>query len=324
MNAKIEAILRELTEEENNCLNGQQDVQYGFYTDENNHLVFRREKLLPENRLITVRKHTRFVDFPEHSHDYVEFFYVFSGEMTHIIKGRTITMHQGDLLFMNQHVSHQIKACQEDDLAVNLIIHPAFFEYMNREMMEGTFLYEFLKSILQKEGKGEYLYFPAWDDVCVPNIMENIVYTLYFNPQMKARAFQASLFLLFMYIMEQSDKVQVSLGRRQDSLFMSAVRHYIEEHYADGSLTDLAEQMGYSVSALSRLIKKQSGSNFKDLQLDARMSQAARLLSLTQIPIDEVSERVGYENRSFFYRRFFERYGMTPNDYRIRSGQNAG
>ena len=38
----------------------------------------------------------------------------------------------------------------------------------------------------------------------------------------------------------------------------------------------------------------------------------------TELPVNDVVAAVGYENNSYFYRKFRERYEMTPNEYRER------
>lgn len=70
---------------------------------------------------IVVRRHTRFINFPLHRHDYVEVFHVLSGSVTHIINDEEITVHTGELLFLNQNIKHEIYACGENDLAMKLL-----------------------------------------------------------------------------------------------------------------------------------------------------------------------------------------------------------
>ena len=41
------------------------------------------------------------------------------------------------------------------------------------------------------------------------------------------------------------------------------------------------------------------------------------LLVESELPIEEIAVAVGYENQSYFYRQFKERYGMTPRKYRL-------
>ena len=85
------------------------------------------QKLLAAGKLITLRPHTRFIHFPEHTHDYVEVVYMCTGQTVHIVNGNRIELHQGELLFMNQSATHEILEAREWDLAVNFIVLPEFF-----------------------------------------------------------------------------------------------------------------------------------------------------------------------------------------------------
>ena len=45
----------------------------------------------------------------------------------------------------------------------------------------------------------------------------------------------------------------------------------------------------------------------------------------TELPVNDIVTAVGYENNSYFYRKFRERYQMTPNAYRERyRGERPG
>ena len=74
-----------------------------------------------------------------------------------------------------------------------------------------------------------------------------------------------------------------------------------------------------SESSLSRQIKELFGYNFKDLLLQQRFERAKRLLEQTDLPIADIAQTVGYENTSFFYRRFRELYGISPKSFRAKN-----
>ncbi len=121
--------LQEITEEERAILNGRQDVEKERYTSGRNFVIDSR-KLLQKGRLIEIRPHTRFVHFPRHSHNYVEMVYMCGGSTTHIINDRErITLQEGDLLFLNQNATQEILPAGENDIAVNFIILPEFFDH---------------------------------------------------------------------------------------------------------------------------------------------------------------------------------------------------
>ena len=48
------------------------------------------------------------------------------------------------------------------------------------------------------------------------------------------------------------------------------------------------------------------------------MSEAARLLDLGTTSVAEVARLVGYNNVTFFYRKFQEEFGCSPGAWRTR------
>ena len=95
-------ILKELipvTDEEQAILDGRSTVDSSIYTENADNIISSR-KLLKDGKLITIRTHTRFIHFPEHTHNFVEVVYMCTGKTTHIINGKTIDLSEGELLFL--------------------------------------------------------------------------------------------------------------------------------------------------------------------------------------------------------------------------------
>ena len=124
-----------------------------------------------------------------------------------------------------------------------------------------------------------------------------------------------SLLLLLLQLLNYMDKMEV--GNRQfDTELTGNVLSYVDEHYKNGTLSELAEMMGYDVYWLSREIKKRTGKTYKELLLSKRMQQASYLLTKSSLPVTDIIELVGYDNSSYFYRKFKEKYGLSPKEYR--------
>ena len=94
------------------------------------------------------------------------------------------------------------------------------------------------------------------------------------------------------------------------------IEHYLDQNYQKVTLYDLAEHLGYSNVYTEKIVKKCTGATFKQLLIDKRLSEAARLLSKTDLPLNEIISKVGYENQSFFRQIFKEKYGANPLAYR--------
>ncbi len=81
-------------------------------------------------------------------------------------------------------------------------------------------------------------------------------------------------------------------------------------------LGELAARLGYTKSYTSRKISTEFGFNFSTLVLNYRCQKAANLFKNTQLSISEIIKQVGYENESFFRKKFHELYGMNPLEFR--------
>ena len=150
------------TEEETDILNGRNTVDQNIYTDDKNFVIDRDKFLLPE-QMISVRKHTRFIDFPLHKHNYIELQYVYKGNLTQVIDGKEITMKEGELMMLNQVISHEIKAAGEDDIIINFIVKPEFFQYIFSLADIDNVIFNFIMStIYSNSTKGEYLNYNRW------------------------------------------------------------------------------------------------------------------------------------------------------------------
>ncbi|MBA2938605.1 AraC family transcriptional regulator [Paenibacillus sp. CGMCC 1.16610] len=96
------------------------------------------------------------------------------------------------------------------------------------------------------------------------------------------------------------------------------VKAYIEENFSnpDLSLSSLSDQFHMNASSLSTLFKEDFGEKFVVYVCQVRMEHAKELLRGTNLPIQEISERVGYVHQMSFIRAFKKMIGTTPGDYR--------
>ncbi|MGL4949790.1 MAG: helix-turn-helix domain-containing protein [Anaeroplasmataceae bacterium] len=94
------------------------------------------------------------------------------------------------------------------------------------------------------------------------------------------------------------------------------LNNYLNLYYANASLSDYATKSDVSIFVLSRLIKNNFSKNYRDIIQDIKFLKAIELLEKTDISINDIIKKVGYENNSYFYRRFKELYQKTPTDFR--------
>lgn len=309
--------LSRITPEEQEILDGRGSIDRGIYTENEMQMVVDSGRLMDAGKLIAIRPHTRFIGFPKHSHNFIEMVYMCAGSTTHIINGDKVVLEKGEILLLNQNAIQEILPAAEGDIAVNFIILPQFFDQTlqlmgDQESLIRDFLVDCLKST--QSGVG-YLHFEVSDVLPIQNLVENLIWTISNNQVNKRCINQYTMAVLFLQLMNHTDKITSGSNFANQELTLSVLR-YIEENYRSGELTDLAAQLHYDVYWLSREIKKRTGSNFTELVQIKRLNHAAFLLKNTTLSIAEIAIRVGYENSSYFHRIFNGKFGMTPKKYR--------
>ena len=116
-------------------------------------------------------------------------------------------------------------------------------------------------------------------------------------------------------------KEELKLSRAESNVDQSVItemKKIISENISNPDLspTFIADKMCISVRVLYRRLGDAQHLKPQKLIKDSRMQIAADLLTQTKHTVDEIMFKVGYDNRSTFYKNFKECYGVTPKDYR--------
>jgi len=106
------------------------------------------------------------------------------------------------------------------------------------------------------------------------------------------------------------------LSSRNEQI-MNSIYMYIEQDLAGANLNAIARKMQMTDSHLSRIFKKNTGSNFSEYLSDRKLEEAAKLLLQdNKLKVAEIADTLGYGNPTYFLSRFKAKYGVSPSAYR--------
>ena len=98
---------------------------------------------------------------------------------------------------------------------------------------------------------------------------------------------------------------------------MDYIDHLIEKHFAeDFRLDALAAKIGIDKSRLCRIYRAGTGQTIMDSVRIRRLNEAAEQLTRTNRNISEVCFSSGFNDLSYFYRCFTEKFGSNPGAFR--------
>ncbi|HEX5849096.1 MAG TPA: AraC family transcriptional regulator [Rubrobacter sp.] len=107
---------------------------------------------------------------------------------------------------------------------------------------------------------------------------------------------------------------QMRLG---DQPVLAEIFRFIEDRYAEPiSTKDVARAVNLSSGYLTTLVRRRTGRTVLEWIVERRMAEARRLILETDESIERIGARVGYEDPTYFARRFRSAHKATPAAWR--------
>lgn len=254
-----------------------------------------------------------------HSHNYVELSYVVKGQLKQQIIDKDEVFNPGEICLLDKDSKHADYLMKENSVVIFLGIANSFFDDFIMTDYHKYNAERFIRdTIIKRKEKYQFVR-------CTPKSENTRVYELFGRILMEIYEPQVGTVHLIQGYVERllgllPVEYQVSLSPKENVkmqlLLYDDVIAYIHENYQTVSTKKLSEVFGYNRDYFNRLIRHQSGISYTQLVQNIRLEKAEDYLKSTNLSIEVISHRVGYYNLGYFYRVFFDKYHMTPNEYR--------
>lgn len=329
MNLKeLDAVFRRITEHEKEYRNGNYRDYKKIYStkkiNEKNVLYFSLKNIEPskEGLLLMAKKHSRFQNFPEHCHNDIEINYMYSGSCTQIINEQKYVLNEGQTLFLNYDTVHQIEPLGENDILIDLNIEKEYLtsNFFNRFSSESIVMNFFLNALNEGVTHNDFMIFNSQNSERLRLFIGEFMCEWY-DPSLVSSDIMNSLLTLILSEMINVYKNDVT--HQKDSpqnKSVIAILHYIENNYQHCTLKDTASFFHLNANYMSNLLKKNTGYSYRELVLHQKINTAKQLLKNSSLSVIEISDRIGYQNVSFFYEKFQKEVGCLPGEYRQQRG----
>lgn len=281
-------------------------------------LLLGSEYFFLNGRTLSIDIIKRFSYYPLLEHDFVKILYVIKGDISITINKNKINLSAGDFLFVNHHTSHEIFPCNNEDFVISFNVIPVMFSRPFSLLATENSLKFFLESIITGKHKSNpYIIFHTNNMIFIENILENLIWIILDSNYGTEFLTQTTFTLLILYLSAIVPQFSEHDSGHLQDLLMVAIK-YIRTNYKDASLNELSEKTGYSTYYISKLIKKNTGKNFKEMLQERKLDQAIYFLENTDLTIENIMDEIGYKNSTYFYKIFSQKYGCSPSEYRNR------
>lgn len=118
-------------------------------------------------------------------------------------------------------------------------------------------------------------------------------------------------------VLDFTKRVEAEKSGIHKSKLVRQARDYVLAHIGESITTDvLAKELGMNRTYLCKLFSEDTGFTINQYVTQVKMEEARRLIDITQKPIAEIAEYLGYSSQSYFQKVFKSQYGITPGEYR--------
>lgn len=239
------------------------------------------------------------------------------------INGQNLTLKAGNLLFLQEKCGYEVEKQGKNDLLVKLEfsskVNCADFwgekaTLNSREQKIAEQLVQILKT--------KRLLSLRCSQMSRPSQLMKKVIDEYLNHNLFTRSIiAAELRILVITAIRNQDLETAPVN--QHKFAQTALERYIDANYTDITLNETAEHFGLNPNYFSSLVKQKTGKSFVEHVDERRMQEARNLLARPDISVKEIISRVGYNGKSFFYKKFNEYYHETPVQMRAELFRQA-
>jgi len=254
----------------------------------------------------------------EHTHNFVEFGYVAEGQLHVYINNHVCIFNKGDIFLIDKNTKHYEKIFKKDMIVLFFSIANTFFDKSIHHETYDNLAEKFIKDFIMGEGYHFLRCVPKKGSCQVPGLFEKIVSEIW-KPHSGTMhlviGYMEWIFdlipLEYEIIVNKKDNREIA----KDFLFLE-IRRYLENNYQDISLENLIEQYGHNMNYYNNLIKCKTGMTFSAFVQNLKLEKAEILLRTTDFSVEDVARQIGYENLSYFYRIFKNKFNLTPYNLR--------
>ena len=247
-----------------------------------------------------------------HYHPEIELTLITSGYGTRFVGDSIAPYQAGDLVLVGSNLPHQWISSPGDfeNIHEAIVIHfPAelFARYPECEM---------INHLIQFAALG--IHFQAPND----ELTRSFVSLPELQPVLQMSQLMKILFQLSKTDRKKNLSKTNKFNIRHDASGLSKINRTIEyviNHIA-GPITvnDMARETNLVPQSFCRWFRQQTGQTFISFLNNARIQQACQFLVNTDLPVQEIAFRVGFDNISHFNRTFKKLCDLSPSEFRKR------
>lgn len=246
-----------------------------------------------------------------YQHNNYEFMYILDGACCQTVDGRQLVCRKGDCYFQKPYVMR----CEDystEYFVLTIILSP---DYIQNILFNSLMYRDYTIFSLRPKYRN-----PIYASE-IRFVLENIT-RLFLDSQAAGKndLIRGYLCRIFHLLNSNSRFDIVSLKKEKNTALFDRIASLMQMTHGRISRHQLENQLNYSGVYLNMIVKKYTNMTISQYRNMFAMQRASYLLLNTTKTISEICIELQFSDRTYFYKIFKERYGVTPKEYRKKKG----
>lgn len=269
----------------------------------------------------------------QHQHNFFELLIVLEGEVIQRIENKEYLYPAGTCCLINRNIIHTEKFKEEAkilfvglsvDIIRELIDSHKTAYFKKQEKALDNSIFQFLEANLKDNASKTYLdFFPTYQNshsiLDLHRISDSLIHAMLLPKLGSSYLIKALICELFEYLEVNFHTTHVEVSSSVDALLFSRISYLLEDTNGHLSRAQLEESLNYSGNYLNSIVNKYTGMCLFDYGMTFCLKQAETMLNGSDLSIAAIALKLGFTNRTHFYKLFKEKNGITPKEYRERN-----
>ncbi len=253
---------------------------------------------------------------PLHWHDEIQFFIVTEGEVLFTIQQSPILLKQGEGVFINANVLHSARSHNNNDGTILCFMIDPYALTNQKSVITNKYIEPLVQS--KSLDNIKLISTVKWQSDLIEQLK-----ILYGSYSKQTSYYEIDVYIVLLQILSQivkntsSNLLTEDVSIASEDVRSKAMLEYIHENYDKKiTLDDLARSVNLSRSEYCRSFKRVIECTPTEYLTGYRLNKSVYYIKYTSKSVSEISSDVGFGSVSYFIKKFKEKMGMTPNEYK--------
>ena len=252
-----------------------------------------------------------------HWHEEVQFTFVLRGGMITTAQGADYVLRPGDGFFINSNLSHMTRPTSAGSaLYLSLNVKPSLLTLFRGSVVEQKYFLPYVN-----HPRFQFVHLTPethWQEQTLNDmrILFRILQEKPFGFELDAYSYLLHIWGTLLSHLNENPETPPLVERHEAQLILA----YLHAHYAESvTLDKIAAHIHLSAGECCRLFKATYGCSIFSYLTDYRLEQGILLLGDRSLSVSRIAECCGFNSPSYFIKRFREKVGVSPLQYRNKN-----